>query len=279
MAGSVSVQHTRRVLQIRGRRRRHDACVAVALASVREYALSNDAAEKARRGVSVTSKPYYEAAWAPGLGHDIDPDESLALGFRWLAAAEKRHGGAGVVVMYAKRMAGNRPLLAQAASRWDFVSPRSNRPRGHGPVLAIWPPSDRVLEFAEELAIGTALCVIPSRGLEITPWVRRTGAQCLTGGFEVVDAPALPPEVTKSLDSMLFFGGHNNFLGGGEKEDAIRRLHKIAARSDAPSRARIEDHLRASGETDANGVERAGKWYEEVLDGRRHRDYRGRVIS
>jgi hypothetical protein len=47
----------------------------------------------------MTKTPSYEAAWVPGLGHDVDPDESLALGFRWLAAAEREHGGAGVVVM------------------------------------------------------------------------------------------------------------------------------------------------------------------------------------
>jgi hypothetical protein len=227
----------------------------------------------------MTKTPSYEAAWAPGLGHDVDPDESLALGFRWLAAAEREHGGAGVIVMYAKQMVGNSPLLAQAATRWDVVSPRSKRPRGRGPVLSIWPPNDRVLEFAENLAFGAALCVIPGRLLDITPWVRRTGAQCLVDGFAVVDPPGLPSEVTKSLDGMLSFGGHNSFVGAGEKEDAIHRLRKIAARHDSPSGQQIEDCLRASGATNVNGVERIGKWYAEILEGHRHHDYRGHVIS
>jgi MFS family permease len=65
-------------------------------------------------------------------------------------------------------------------------------------------------------------------------------------GFAVVDPPGLPSEVTKSLDGMLSFGGHNSFVGAGEKEDVIHRLRKIAARHDSPSGQQIEDCLRAS---------------------------------
>jgi hypothetical protein len=227
----------------------------------------------------MTKTRNYEAAWVPGLDHDIDQDESLALGFRWLETAERQHRGACVIVMPAKRMIENAPLLAQAATRWDVVSPRSRRPRGRGPVLAIWPSNDRVLEFAENLAFGAALCVIPGRLLDITPWVRRTGAKCLVEGFAVVDAPGLPPEVTKSLDSMLSFGGHNSFVGAGEKEDAIHCLRKIAARPGPRSGQQIEDYLRSSGATTAKGIGRIGKWYAEILEGHRHRDYGGRVIS
>lgn len=223
--------------------------------------------------------PNYEAAWVPGLDHDIDQDESLALGFRWLETAESEFGGAGVVVMHSKRMVRTTPLLAHAATRWDLISLRSRRRRGRGPVLAIWPPNDRVLELAEELAFESALCVVSGRLLDIAPWVRRTGAPCLVDGFCVADAPSFPPEVTKSLDRMLFFGGHHSFLDTGEKEDAIDRLRAIAARPDAPTGPQIEDYLRASGATDAKGIQRAAQWYVEIVDGRRHRDHRGRVIK
>lgn len=37
--------------------------------------------------------------------------------------------------------------------------------------------------------------------------------------------------------------------------------------------------MRASGETHAKGIERARNWYQEILEGKRHRDYRGRLIE
>ena len=227
----------------------------------------------------MAQSPQYEAAWVPGLDHEIDQDQSLLAGFAWLTEAERRHGGVGIIVMNAKLMMGNAPLLAEASRRWDFVSPRSRRPHGQGPVLAIYPADDRVLGFAESLAFGTALCVIPGTLYDVSAWIRRTGARCLVAGFAPGAQPSLPPEITKSLDSMVFFGGHNGFLGGGEKEDAIRRLREIARRPDAPSRDAIEEYLRTSGDTKPSGIERACTWYAEILEGKRHRDYRGQIID
>ena len=89
---------------------------------------------------------------------------------------------------------------------------------------------------------------------------------------------ALPAEVEEELRHVAAFGGHNGFLGGGEKEIAIRAFHAIARRRDAPTREAIEDYLRSTGEVDADGVKRAGKWYQEVQEGKRHYDYRREVI-
>ncbi len=226
----------------------------------------------------IPTKARFAAAWVPGLQHDIDRDEGLAIGFRWLLQAEREYGGRGIVVMYAKRMVHNAAPLQIAARRWQFVSPRSQSPHGTGPVLAIWPPDGRTLELAEQLAFGTALCVIPGSLFDVSAWVQRTGAECLVEGFPTEESPSLPAEVKKSLDSILRFGGHNNFLGGGEKEITIRSLREIARKLRAPTRGAIETYLRASGETRSDGVERAGKWYSEILEGKRHRDYRGRII-
>jgi hypothetical protein len=222
----------------------------------------------------------YEAAWVPGLDSDLDRDDGLAAGFEWLTDAERRFGVPGVIVMYAKSMVRNAPLLEQAADRWEVVSPRSSYSSrgGHGPVLAIWPPDDRTLELAEQLAFEAALCVIPGSIQDVSSWIRRVNAQCLVDGFVAADGPVIAQEIAEGLDHMLFFGGHNSFLGGGEKEDAIRRLTAISRRRDAPSREAIEEYLRASGQTDGNGAQPAGKWYAEILDGKRHRDYAGRVI-
>jgi len=223
----------------------------------------------------------YEAYWVPGLEDEIDPDDALEIAFAWLRRKERESGAVGVIVMYAKQMMGNRPLLAQAASRWDFISPRSRSsgwPRGKGPVLCIWPPDDKTLELAESLAFGSALCLIPGSLYDIAGWVARTQAQSLVRDVVAPQVPAVPTEVREALDSLAFFGGHNAFLGGGDKERAIRVLHEIARRPDRPRRETIETYLRSSPEVHHEGAARIGKWYEEILSGKRHRDYRGRVI-
>lgn len=218
----------------------------------------------------------YEAAWCPGLTDSYDPDESLRVAYAWLAKAERRVGRKGVIVMNAALMRRNRPMLAQAP--WEIVSPHTRRPRGNGPVLAIY-PADKTLELAEDLAGGSALCVVGGSLFDVTPWIQRTRATCLVDGFAMAMPTVLPAEIANSLDHMLFFDGHNGFLGGGGKEDAIRRLREISRRRDAPSREEVEQYLHASGQTGADGVRRAGKWYEEILDGKRHRDYRGQTIT
>jgi len=231
----------------------------------------------------VSNNARYEAFWVPGLNDKIDPDEALAIAFAWLGEAERESGAAGVIVMYAKRMMGNRPALGEAASRWPFVSPRSRShsglPRGTGPVLCVWPPDDKTLELAEQLAFGSALCVIPGTRYDASGWIARSGAGALVQGALTPRLPSLSKEVEAELDSLSFFGGHNMFLGGGEKEQAIQTLRRFARLADRPTRAAIEAHLRSNRQVHGNGAERVGKWYDEVLEGRRHRDYRGQVIG
>lgn len=224
----------------------------------------------------------YEAFWIPGLDYDrdgFDRDDGLEVAFRWLDHAERQYGGEGIIVMYAKKMMSNAPMLAEAASRWDFVSTRARSGYRYdgGPVLTVW-PDDRTLELAEHMAFGSALCVIPGSLHDVSPWIRRTSAKCLVEGLDVEPGTSLPEEVRKRLDSVLSFGGHNSFLGGGEKEITIRALKEIARRPDAPSREAIEAYMHQSGGTAASGVQRAGKWYDRIREGKSHRDYRGRTI-
>jgi hypothetical protein len=113
----------------------------------------------------------------------------------------------------------------------------------------------------------------------VSPWIRRTGARSLIEGWDAPAAPALAHEITKLLDSILFLDGHNSFLGGGGKEHTITALQDIARMRPRPTREEIEAYLRESGGTDGDGAERAGKWYEEVLQGKRHYDYARRVIG
>lgn len=218
----------------------------------------------------------YEAYWVPGLDDEaFDPDDALALAFEWLGQAERQHGGVGVLVMNAASMRRNRPLLGSAP--WDIVSTRTHRQPGSGPVLAVWPVA-RTLELAEQLAFGTALCVIPGTLFDLSPWIRRTGAKCLADGFAFDPGEAISAEVRDELDQMLSFDGHNGFLGAGGKEYAIRTLRDISRRADAPTSEAIEEYLAGSGATNAKGAARAAKWYDEIREGKRHLDYARRPI-
>jgi hypothetical protein len=224
----------------------------------------------------------YEAVWAPGLRDTTTADEddaSLDVAFAWLADAERRFGRRGQIVMYAKQMMHNRPKLTEAAYRWPFHSPRSHAGWNLGPTIAVWPPDDQTLELAENVAGDTGLCVIPGQHYDAGPWIFRTGAHCLIDGWSAPAAPELDKEVTDRLDSILSFDGHNGFIGGGGKEHTISTLQEIARMRPHPTRDEIEGYLRASGETHEPGPERAGEWYEEILNGRRHLDYRRQVIG
>jgi len=218
----------------------------------------------------------FEAYWLPAFDSNADPDEVISIGFDWLRRAEREEGVRGVLAMHASSMRQNRPILGTAP--WTIVSPRSRDAyRTCGPVLAIW-PSVRTLELAEHMAAGSRLCVIPYEMTDIAPWIERTGATCLLEGFDAPTRAPLAAEVEEELRHVLSFGGHNGFLGGGEKEVAIRAFHRISRMSEAPSRIALESFLRATGEVDGDGAERAGNWYEEVRAGKRHRDHRGQTI-
>jgi len=92
--------------------------------------------------------------------------------------------------------------------------------------------------------------------------------------------PQLPIQVTDLLDSMSRFGGHNGFLNGRDKEDAIPMLRIIARLPDRPSPDALEEYLFARKDVSRQhkGAARARKWYEEVLDGKSHRGPGGRRI-
>jgi hypothetical protein len=51
------------------------------------------------------------------------------------------------------------------------------------PSSPTW-PNERVLELAEQMAIRSALCVIPYEGKNLAAWIERTGAKPLALGFD-----------------------------------------------------------------------------------------------
>jgi hypothetical protein len=87
-------------------------------------------------------------------------------------------------------------------------------------------------------------------------------------------------QVTDLLDSMISFGGHNGFLNGADKEDAIPMLRIIARLPDRPNPGALEEYLLARKDVSRQhkGAARARKWYEEILAGKRHNGIGGRRI-
>jgi hypothetical protein len=221
----------------------------------------------------------YEAAWAPGLDTDTDADVSLELGLNWIEDLDVP--GEAAIVMNATKMSRNRPLLEWAAQRYPFISPQSrtrlSTPTGHA-VLAVWPGGE-ALELAQRLALDGGLCVIGGNVFDVTPWIVRTHATNLAAPDNPGPAaPDVDEAVAKALDSVLFFGGNNSFLGGGEKKDAVRRLRSLVADGHRPSPDTIESYALASGKTGHKGARRLREFYEGILAGKGFRDYDGRLI-
>jgi hypothetical protein len=180
--------------------------------------------------------------------------------------------------LHAKKMLNNRRTLV-AAGRFHGVSPNARDVpyRGVAGVLAIW-PSSTLVEFASEIAQSSALCVIPYRH-DVSWWIERTNAiNLLTAEASTPIASAPAAVVTEALDSILFFGGSNSFLGGGEKDDAVGKLRGFVDSGLRPEADAIENYARASGETDVEGARRLRDWYEAILAGRGLRGERGKPI-
>lgn len=79
-----------------------------------------------------------------------------------------------------------------------------------------------------------------------------------TGAINLADLDADPPAgvtvpkaVADELDSILFFGGHNGFLDGGEKALAIRGFKALIAGGVILDPDAVVAYAMQSGETDA----------------------------
>lgn len=110
-------------------------------------------------------------------------------------------------------------------------------------------------------------------------WIAYSGATNLTEpGSESDGLSRLDPSVADALDAVLFFGGHNSFVGAGEKDDAVRGLRAILATGQQPDPYDVEQYACASGKTDVAGARRLRDFYTKILAGKQLRDSRGRSI-
>ena len=224
------------------------------------------------------TSPQYAAYWLPGLNDDsVDSDEVLRAAFEWLH--DEPCNGARLIVMNTLGMVNNRPIIARASARYTVVSPRSQKgvsPIGNA-VLAIWPVND-TLELAERLARGGSLCVIPGTLDDLGHWILRASAQHLWNPGEVPDqTPKLEEAVRSVLDSIVYFGGHNDFSGGTEKQMSIRNLRAMISDGNRPDPTDLENYVLTRG-VRSKGARRLREWYEGLLKGRIFYDYGRRPI-
>ncbi|MYD27791.1 MAG: hypothetical protein F4X03_02575 [Dehalococcoidia bacterium] len=224
----------------------------------------------------------YKSYWLPGLDNDdVDPDEVLHSAFVWLET--EPYSGERLVVMNTLGMTENRPFLAEASASYTVISPKARRRIGtaSGPgnaVLAIW-PAHETLELAEVLARDGSLCVIPGSLDDMSPWIHRTSAHALWDIDSPDDDPLrLDEPVRSALDSIVAFDGHNNFLGAGGKEHAVRKLRAMIADGHRPDPSTLENYVLVHGTRSFRGARRLREWYEGLLQGRRFYDYARRPI-
>jgi hypothetical protein len=221
----------------------------------------------------------YDAYWIPGLNADVDDDKALETGFRWLASVSC--DGQRIYVMNARDMLTTRHA-ARFTTRFILATPQTRNDRitrSRNAVLAVW-PVQRTLDFADGLALGGSLCVIPGTIDDMKPWVARTAAQNLWEPDAPPEAMAkLPEEVRSVLDHIITFDGHNNFIGAGGKENSIRHLRALVRDGYRLDPLDIENYVLASGRIRSHeGAKHIREWYEGILAGKSFRDYAGRRI-
>jgi hypothetical protein len=213
------------------------------------------------------------AFWIP-VDDSGDQGGAIRLGYDWLDA--HRNHGEPMIVLNTKKMM-QTPALA-AASKFTCLSPSSHFYSGAaGAVLAIW-PNNTALELAQRLALDRALCVIPGT-TDVSWWMRRTAAVNVRSPRELpLPLRRLADGVEELLNSTIRFGGHNDFVGAGEKDDAVVCLRTVLAIAPALTSTQIEDFALESGGASVEGAARLAVWHRHLASGRRLRDHAGRAI-
>ena len=82
---------------------------------------------------------------------------------------------------------------------------------------------------------------------------------------EVEGASGVPPPVSEVLDAIVGFGGHNQFVGAGEKAYSVGELRAMVAAGHRPAPQAVEDYLRER--TREKGARRIRAWYETIIEG------------
>jgi hypothetical protein len=151
-----------------------------------------------------------DVVYAPWDGED--PDRAVRLAVQWF----RQQPGDGLVLLHAKKMIRNNPLLARLVSGALVEKPDTVWRSGWqgGPVLAPWPSEQVLGALSDELAHrATAVCII-EWGEEAyqQAWLAGHGARSLVTGEVAGAAALLPPVVEVAMRHLGIIVNHNNGL-------------------------------------------------------------------
>lgn len=215
----------------------------------------------------------YEAFFVPP---ETDSDRGVALGLKWLL----EQPGDRLILLHAKKMIDNNPLLGRAAREYNlrYEAPNTvwNSGWRGGPILAPW-ASDKVIRCIEdELTQATAVCVIGWRGDDPNHqgWVAARQAIDLDTGASLGKRPedlVADPVVRLAFEEAERFVNHNNQLAQAEdKAYVVRTMQELVRGGHRLDLDAIAAFALATGWS-AQEVVRIREYGRQILDGRSFR--------
>lgn len=221
--------------------------------------------------IPVTHSLDYDAFF---VSPEVDPDRAITLGIEWLLDQP----GEPLVLLGAKRMIGNNPMLERAvqAHRIRYEAPRTVRRSGHWPggaVLAPWASPEVIRCIDDDLAHRVAaVCIIGWRAGDPNhaSWIAAREAVDLTSGQTLGEPPERiisDPVVRIALDRAERFVNHNNALVQAEdKAYLVRTLQELVRGGHFFDLEEVAAYAMATGWT-AREVKRIRESGQRVLDG------------
>lgn len=213
--------------------------------------------------------PKYQAFFVPD---DVDPDEAVTLGLRWLL----EQSGEPLILFHRKLMVSNNRLLDGAAKRYriTYEAPGTVRAGawGGGSILAPWASDEVIRSIDDRLAFKTdAVCIIGWSPGTHDSWIAARGAVDLRSGTplgksanEIINDPV----VRIALDHAERFVNHNNSLVQAEdKAYLILTLQELVRGGHPFDLEEVAAYAMATGWTGAE-VARIREYGRRVLDGR-----------
>jgi hypothetical protein len=154
----------------------------------------------------------YDAFFLPGP-NDLDTDEALTLGLRWLLA----QSGEPLIVLSRKANISNNPVLQQTVNRYKIkytAPPRVwDASWSGGAILVPWAGERALLDVDEYLARqASAVCVIGWSDGAHDAWIAGHAARDLRNPTEPLATPQLDPVVLVAMTQAGHAINHNNAL-------------------------------------------------------------------
>ncbi len=171
----------------------------------------------------------YDAYFLPA---DLDPDEALRLGFKWLLAQV----GEPLVVLSRRGNVSNNPLLQQTVSQHRLkvaAPPRIYEPRWDGgSILVVWAGERALLDLDEHLGVkANSVCAIGwTEGAHDT-WIAGHGARDLRDPDAPVASPAIDPVVAVALKHAGRSINHNNALVADDEKAMVVMTLQVLVRA------------------------------------------------